>query len=401
MDTKSSTRNNYLDWLRVLAILFVFVYHSTRFFNLEDWEVKNPVRYEWVELWNLFAWNWMMPIIFVISGASLFYAVGRGSAGKFVKDKVLRLLVPYLVAVLTHATLQVYLNWITHGHFNGSYFQFLPRYFSEVFGNGPLFIFELWDMHLWYLLWLFIFTLLLYQLMRWLKGRGRKVLDAMGSFLARPGAVYLLALPTVLLMAFGNPDNPLIAEKAGGWSLVIYLWLLFTGFIVISAERLQASIQRLRWLSLGIGAVLLTGVLSIVVVTHSYPSYGTLLYSFGLGAAGFSSWCWVLAFFGLAMRYLDYRKPVLEYGNEAVLPFYILHQSVLICVGYFIVKWPIPDLLKWATILVSSFAIIMGLYEYLIRRANVLRFLFGMKVAVRAAAVQPQEPQAIEPARTL
>jgi glucans biosynthesis protein C len=68
MNTKPAVRNNYLDWLRMLAILFVLVYHSTRFFNLEDWEVKNPVRYQWVELWNLFSWNWMMPLIFVISG---------------------------------------------------------------------------------------------------------------------------------------------------------------------------------------------------------------------------------------------------------------------------------------------------------------------------------------------
>lgn len=395
MDTKYSTRNNYLDWLRVLAILFVFVYHSTRFFNLEDWEVKNPIRYEWVELWNLFAWNWMMPLIFIISGASLFYIVGRGSTGKFIKDKVLRLLVPYLVAVFTHATLQVYLNWITHGRFSGSYFQFLPRYFAEVFSTGPLFIFELWDMHLWYLLWLFLFTLLAYPLMRWLKGSGRRTLDAVSSFVARPGAIYLLALPTVLVMAFGNPDNPLIAEKAGGWSLVIYLWLLFSGFMVISTDRLQASIKRLCWLSLAMGVVLLTIVLYMVVVMRGTPSYGTLLYSIGLGVAGFSSWCWILAYFGLAMSFLDYRKPVLEYTNEAVLPFYILHQSVLICVGYFIVQWPIPDVLKWATILVISFAIIMALYGYLIRRINVLRFLFGMKVLPRRTAVPVSESQVL------
>lgn len=392
MEIKKVTRNNYLDWLRVLAILFVFVYHSTRFFNLEDWEVKNPVRYEWVEVWNVFAWNWMMPIIFVISGASLFYAIGRGSASKFIKDKVLRLLVPYLVALFTHATLQVYLNWITHGRFSGSYFQFLPKYFAEVFAasQGPLVIFEMWQMHLWYLLWLFIFTLLLYPLMRWLKGSGLKLLSAMGSFLARPGAVYLPALPAVLLMAFGNPDHPLIAEKAGGWSLVIYLWLLFTGFIVLSTDRLQASIKRLRWLSLGIAVVILISVL-FILVTLGTPVYGTPLYTVGLGLAGFSSWCWILAFFGLAVSYLDYRKPVLEYANQAVLPFYILHQSVLICVGYFIVQWPIPDLLKWVTILVISFAIIMGLYEYFIRRINVLRILFGMKVMPK-----PQAASAIE-----
>jgi len=382
----TSERRYDLDWLRVLAILFVFVYHSTRFFNLEDWEVKNPVRYEWVEVWNSFAWEWMMPIIFVISGASLFYAVGKTGAGKFVKDKVLRLLVPYLVAVFTHATLQVYLNWTTHGVFSGSYFQFLPMYFAEVFaaGNGPLFIFDLWQMHLWYLLWLFIFTLLTYPLMRWLKGSGRKVLSAMGSFLALPGAVYLLALPTVLLMAFADPDSPVMAEKAAGWSQVIYLWLLFSGFLVISAERIQASIKRLRWLSLGMGVVAF-GIVLYFVITERVPAYGTPLYALGLGLAGFSSWCWIMAYFGLAMKYLDFRKPVLQYANEAVLPFYILHQSVLICVGYFIVQWPIPDVLKWATILVTSFAIIMALYEYLIRRINILRFLFGMKVLKQAA----------------
>lgn len=403
MDTKPSTRNNYLDWLRVLAILFVFVYHSTRFFNLEDWHVKNAVRYEWVELWNLFAWNWMMPLIFVISGASLFYAVGKGNPAKFVKDKVLRLLVPYLAAIFTHATFQVYLDWTTHGRFSGSYFQFLPRYFAEVWAasNGVWFIFELWQMHLWYLLWLFLFTLLLFPLMRWLKGSGRKALSAMGSFLALPGAIYLLGLPTALLMAFGNPDSPLIAQKAAGWSLVIYLWLLLSGFTVVSADRLQAGIKQLRWLSLGMAVVLLTFVLSIIVIIRGTPTYGTLLYTIGLGVAGFSSWCWVLAFFGLAMRYLDYRKPALEYANEAVLPFYILHQSVLICAGYFIVQWPIPDGLKWVTILAVSFAIIVGLYEVPVRRNNALRFLFGMKLATRAAAIRAKDKQMVEPARTV
>ncbi len=392
MEKKASARLYYLDWLRVLAILTVFVYHSTRFFNLEEWHVKNPVRYEWVEIWNLFSWNWMMAIIFVISGASLYYAVGKSGAGKFVKDKVLRLLVPYFVALLTHATLQVYLDWTTHGEFSGSYFQFLPRYFASVFtaGYGPMAIFELEQMHLWYLLWLFIFSLLLYPLMRWLKGNGRRVLSTMGRFLAFPGAVYLLALPIILLLAFIDPNSPVMAEKGGGWSQVIYLWFLFTGFIVISAERLEAIIKRLRWLSLGMAAVAL-GIVIFFVFTQGVPAYGTRLYAPLFGLAGFSSWCWILTYFGLAMRYLDFRKPVLEYANEAVLPFYILHQSVLICVGYFIVQWTIPDVLKWATILVTSFAIIMGLYEYLIRRINVLRFLFGMKQLPRLPRQQTAE----------
>ena len=41
MNTEASNRRYELDWLRVMAILVVFLYHSTRFFNLGDWHIKN------------------------------------------------------------------------------------------------------------------------------------------------------------------------------------------------------------------------------------------------------------------------------------------------------------------------------------------------------------------------
>ena len=72
-------RRYELDWLRVLAILIVFLYHSTRFFNLGEWHIKNINTYVWVEMWNVFATRWMMPLFFIISGASLFYALGKSS----------------------------------------------------------------------------------------------------------------------------------------------------------------------------------------------------------------------------------------------------------------------------------------------------------------------------------
>ena len=93
------------------------------------------------------------------------------------------------------------------------------------------------------------------------------------------------------------------------------------------------------------------------------------------------------------MRYLNVNKPVLTYASEAVLPFYILHQTVLLGVGYFVVQWAIPDPLKWAIIAVSSFAIIMSVYEYLVRRSNVLRFLFGMRLMKRAPQPAPLPAQ--------
>ncbi len=91
------------------------------------------------------------------------------------------------------------------------------------------------------------------------------------------------------------------------------------------------------------------------------------------------------------MQYLTVRTARLDYANEAVLPFYILHQTVLLVVGYFVLQWALPDALEWAIIVILSFAIIMALYEYLVRRWNGVRFLFGMKPLPKEAEVQVRE----------
>ena len=384
MEKKASTRLYYLDWLRVLAILMVLVYHSTRFFNMETWNVKNPTWYPWVEAWNRFATAWLLPLIFVVSGASLFYAVGKGeggikAAGTFVKDKALRLLVPWLVCVFTHASLQVYLERVTHGQFSGSYFQYLPQYYTSDL--------DFYGAHLWYLWVLFLFSVVLYPLMRWLRGRGRDTLSKLGGFFVLPGAAYALALPAIVLAMLLNYEST--AHNAG-WTFVVYLWLTLAGFLVVSHDRLQASIQRLRWLSLPIGLVLVGASLFLLSLEVGL-AFGTWRYALGWGTRALGSWCCVLAMLGFGRKHLNISTPFLTYANEAVLPFYILHQTVLLGVGFFVVQWAIPGLLKWAIILLVSFPIIMLLYEFLVRRLNVLRILFGMKPKIKQPVTKPGE----------
>lgn len=380
METKVPTRKYYLDWLRVLGILAVFVYHSTRFFNNEDWHVKNSTWYPGLEVWNIFAVAWMMPLMFVISGASLFYALEKGGTGKFFKDKVLRLLVPLVVVDLTHASLQVYLERLTHGQFSGSYIQFLPFYFQGIYdGTNPAAgNFALTGIHMWYVFWLFIFTILLYPLMRWLKGNGKSILSRISHLLALPGAIYILMLPTLVLLVFVDPNNPLIAEREAGWPLIIYLWLVLCGFAVMSNERIVESIQKIRWLSLLIAIVFLA-IFILQIITTSESPFGTGRFALIVALRVVGSWCMVLTLIGFGIQHMSRNTPLLEYTGPAVLPFYILHQTVLIWVGYFVVQWTIPDLLKWVVILLLSFGVIMGSYEYLVRRYNVMRFLFGMK----------------------
>jgi glucan biosynthesis protein C len=181
-----------------------------------------------------------------------------------------------------------------------------------------------------------------------------------------------------------------MAKKEAGWYLVIYLWLLLSGFVVVSHDGLQASIRRLRWPSLALVGVLLVAYL-FLAFQPTPATFGTPLYALISALRGLSAWCCVLAALGMGMQYLNFSTPFLSYANEAVLPFYILHQTALLSVGYFVVQWPIPDLLKWAIILLASLTSIMAIYEFLIRRFNVMRFLFGLKPLRKQSTVRPRE----------
>jgi glucan biosynthesis protein C len=381
----AAQRRYDLDWLRVFAILTIFLYHSSRFFNLGDWHVKNPVLYRSVEIVQGFAESWMMPLIFLISGASIYFAMGKAGAGRYVKDKLLRLGVPLLVGIFTHASLQVYLEKLTHGQFSGSYFKFLPHYFDGIYLDiGSQGNFAIAGMHLWYLLILLFYALAFYPLFRWLKGRGQKVLGRFSDFLSLPGVVYLLVVPTALFLDYVE-QLPGGNTAPGGWPLLAYIPFLLGGFVIVSHQRLQARLQQMRWVSLVLGLVFS----GIYFYLRTIPQYASLYDDLNGPLFCFMSWSLILAALGIAGRYLTFTNPFLKYANEAVLPFYIMHQTVLLIIGYFVVQWQVPDFAKWVIIASTSFAIIMVLYEFLVRRVNVLRFLFGMKTLSKSPATWP------------
>ena len=395
MDTKTIQRRYDLDWLRVFGILTVFIYHSARFFNLEDWHIKNPTTYLGMEVWEIMLANWMMPLMFAISGASLFFALGRGSVGKFIKDKVLRLVVPLvMLGMVIFGSWQIYLERLTHGEISGSFFEFIPQYFQPG-------IFDTAGVHLWYLKMLFSFSLISLPLFLWLKrGSGQRLLVRLGDLLASRGAVYLLALPTILFLILTDRESYWGGLRWGGGSILTHATFFVSGFLIVSHEGLPKNIQRFRWLSLASGMVLLAAMFSLLMA-FGEPAFGTPLYAPAFTLWGLSSWCWVLTILGFSMKHLNSNKSLLSYTNEAVLPFYILHQPVLLSVGYFVVQWAIPDFMKWIIIFASSFAVIMTIYEFVVRRVNAIRFLFGMKLRVKPVAAQTKETQLKGAARTM
>ena len=386
-------RRYELDWLRVLAILAVFVYHCSLIFAPDPFSIKNATTYQFIDDLGEFVGLWGMPLIFIISGASVFYALGKVSPGKYFKGIVLRLLVPLIVGTFTHIAFQVYVERLHDGTFSGSFLEFYPHYFDGMYAFGGNFAWM--GLHLWYLEALFLFSMLFLPLLLWLKNNstGRRALRGLGDFLARPGAAYLLALPAYVLINLLDPETwgtPVL----GGWSIFIYMSFFVSGFVIFSNERLQASIKQWRWVSLGAG-ILLAPITSVLWDALGEPGFGTWGRALGIAPYCLSAWGWLLAILGFGMKHLSFNTPLLRHANEAVLPFYILHQSALVPLGFFVVQWAIPDGLKFAFILTGSFLVSVGMYESLVRRNNLLRVLFGMKprpgdsIRVRSVLVEP------------
>jgi glucans biosynthesis protein C len=163
----------------------------------------------------------------------------------------------------------------------------------------------------------------------------------------------------------------------------VYFWILLMGFLIVSDKRVQDKIWQLRWVSLAVGLAMVIGFCILYTLTVDKDTVSPALV-LAVILRVFGGWICVLAILGLGMQCLTKQTPRLVYANQAVLPFYILHQTVLLAVGYYVMRWGLPDMLEWATILVISFVLIMGLYEFPVRRINLLRFLFGMKPAAKA-----------------
>ncbi len=166
---------------------------------------------------------------------------------------------------------------------------------------------------------------------------------------------------------------------SGGWGFLYYIWFLISGFIIVSSDRLQQQIINQRWISLllamGLSAAYLYQVFSPsrVILPDWISDWIYTLFSF------FSAWCWLFAILGFSMKFLAFDRPLLRFANEGVLPFFILHQTVLLGIGYFVMTWDIHDALKWVIVITSSFIVIVALYTLFIRKIEFLRFLFGMK----------------------
>ncbi len=378
--TDQTERRNDIDWLRVLAMLSVFLFHCARYFDYEGWHVKNPELSSGFSVFVGILVQWIMPIFFVLSGQSSRFALNFRGAGQYVGERFKRLFVPLVFGIFIFIPPQVYIERLTNGQFSGSIFRFYPHYFDGWYGFGGNFAWM--GLHLWFLLVLFLYSALTLPLLLSLRGkRAGRLIKGLASLFEKSGAILIWVFPLALMEFLFHPDG-LGQRNFGGWNVFVYLVFFLYGYLLASDARYKRSLEKQRVIFLALAAV--TTLIGLYIRrSGAYPSFGSLDYFWASLLRTFNSWVWVLAILGIGSRHLSSRNRLLKYANVAVLPFYILHQSVIVVIGFFLLDWRAAVMLKYLALSTSSFIMIMLIYEYLIKRFGICRFLFGIKMGSR------------------
>lgn len=368
----------YLDWLRVLAMASIFFFHNNRFFDFDGWHVKNAETSLGSTIFTQFFSQWMMPLFFLIAGAAVYYALRFRAARQFIRERSLRLMIPLVtVGMFVLAPPQVYLERLSQGEFSGTFPQFYHRYFDGLYGFGGNFAFH--GMHLWFLLFLFIFSVTTLPLLLPRKGTGKSLISRLATLFEKPWALMLLLLPLAATSILADVTWLGWTRQMGGWDTLSYLLFFIYGYLVFSNTQIQENIKRYSTIALIVALVLTTVGFVLRYQVNPQILFGTPEYVGIMLLRASLAWCWLIAILGFGSRVLNRNNRFLGYANEAVLPFYVLHQTVILIIGFYVVQWNMGIPAKYAIISATSFATIMAIYVLLIRRINPLRFVFGMR----------------------
>ncbi len=287
-------------------------------------------------------------------------------------------MVPFIFGTLVVVPPQMYVALVARGVTPESYLSFYQGFFQLRPGDMPDYtgVGFTWG-HLWFILNLFVMSLLALPLFLGLRTRaGRDFLAKTANFLARGPAIFLLALP-VLFVAFLLPE---IDQKP----FFVYLLVFVYGFALMADPRYREAMLRNRWPALILALLCVAALFWRALTGVQFPRFSApdVLMFF---VQNLNMWCWLLAILGFGVRYLNVTNGWYAYARDAAYPFYILHQTVIVIIAYFVVQWAAGPIGKWAVMMAISLALTIAIYDVCVRRTNVTRFLFGMKSLPRPA----------------
>jgi glucan biosynthesis protein C len=339
-------RRHDLDWLRVLAVLLLFPYHTARMFEGRGtYYVRNDEFSVLLRVFEIFLHDWHMSLFFLISGAATWFSLNRRTGGSYVKERVARLVVPLVFCTLVFVSPQVYCQRLHFNEFQGSYFQFYPQFFNGLYPRGNF----SWS-QLWFLAYLFTFSLVALPLFVFLKkAPAKSLIDRLAAFSERRGAIFLAGIPLALIEAAFRAGWPGRQNLYNDWAnFLFYIACFMYGYLLHSDPRFGKAAERNRKAALGLGFAAMAVYISLRLM-RGEPSY-----EYSPGFALFmilkasNVWFWIIAILGYSRRYLK-------------------------------MQWNMGVAGKFSIITAASLAMSVVAYDLLVRRTNVTRFLFGLR----------------------
>ncbi len=386
-------RRHEIDWLRVIAFYVLILYHAGMLFVPWGWHVKNPETSEWFETWMAFSSQFRLPLLFIISGIGVYYALGFRSGWTFIKERNRRLLIPLLFGMLVIVPPQIYFERISNGIEFAGYFDFYKTVFELIpYPAGGSFSWH----HLWFLPYIFVYSLLCLPLFLFLRSeRSKKLKEKMLRCFSRPGFIYLLGVPLLAIHYLLSWQFPTTHALINDWCNFTYSLVFFLfGFLFVSVPGLWDVIEQQRKVSFKISLVPLF-VLVFFVWGPGLELFDeqaeSFFFIYGFLKITFVT-TWLLTIIGYSRRLFNKPGKLLSYASESVYPFYILHQTITITAGHYLASWQIGIVSKFIVVVIITFAGCFIIYELLIKRFNITRLLFGLKPLRKLKKIQ-NEPR--------
>jgi len=216
------------------------------------------------------------------------------------------------------------------------------------------------------------------------KPAGTKWVDRLAELIDRPWGIFLPVLPLGLIEVLLRPHWPngnqnLVDDWANFFT---YLSFFICGYLLCADTRFGKAIDRALKITLPAALVAMPVFLFMHKLDFARHRGYTPPYLALMFFRSVTTWLWIVALLGLGRKFLNFHNRVLAYANQAAYPFYILHQTVIVVIGYYVLKLGLGVPVGYLMITTASLVACILIYDLCIKRWNPVRFLFGMKTKV-------------------
>ncbi len=396
MQTTSANRLYFLDWVRILAFFVLIFYHVGMYYVSWDWHVKSPAAGTALEPFMMLSSPWRLDLLFLVSGVASGFMLMKTGAGAFMRRRSVRLLVPLVFGMYLIVPPQAYFEIVEKIAYSGSYLDFMRQYLAAYQGwcrGSDCLDTPTWN-HLWFVAYLFVYTLVLGTLHAALGPRFDAIAARLGAMLHGWKLVllplaFLAAVRIAMLSSF-----PTTHDLVNDWYNHAHSFFFFALGALLSRQRsVWPRMDAIRWSALGTALSCWCLLVIYFALPESVQTMGTFEYWRMSQRVVYAlcGWCAMIAAIGFAHRHLNIDSARRRYLTQAVFPVYILHQSLIVVMAHAMKPAKLPPVTEGLLLVVLTLFISLGAFE-LLRRCRPLHLCFG--IGKEAAQQQPQAPQA-------